>query len=337
MKTKATIILIILILSVGCTHKKGRISLQTDPPGAEVYVGGTKIGETPTSFDYLCCSLKELEIAKDGYEPRREILSKLWIKEEARRGGYGETKLVMDGKKRKVWTVTTRRVLAKKGEILGYDPEAAYNTETKTARLASVKYDPADTLMISKSLGQNITVGILDIPDRRHDAEGKEFLIGTVYWSLGLSAPPKIPIRRIYSQQPIDLDVMDAIGNLFSANGFQVQKYQRVIECHDLSDERLCVKGQINHFWTEAFNRVGAIVDIDIEIWDRKHHKVIWNGKITNVEKKHGPIGPFALADTDKMVLFLNYVLSEAINTAWTIGGMREALEEWTIEEKGED
>ena len=192
-------------------------------------------------------------------------------------------------------------------------------------------------LMISKSLGQNITVGILDIPDRRHDAEGKESMIGTVYWSLGYGAPPKIPIRRIYSQQPIDLDVIDAIGNLFSANGFQVQKYQRVIECHDLSDERLCVKGQINHFWTEAFNRVGAIVDIDIEIWDRKHHKVIWNGKITNVEKKHGPIGPFALADTDKMVLFLNYVLSEAINTAWTIGGMREALEEWTIEEKGED
>jgi len=337
MKTKTTIILIVLLLSVGCTYKKGRISLQSEPAGAEVYVGGTKVGETPTTFDYLCCYHMVLKIAKDGYEPRKEILNKLWIKHEANNGGYGETKLVMDGKKRKVWTVTTRRILVKKGEVPGYPPEARSLRETGTAGMSSVKYDPADTLMINKSMGQNITVGILDIPDRRHDAEGKEFMIGTVYLSLApTTAPPKIPIKRIYSEQPINLDVMDALGNLFSANGFQVKKYPRVIECDDLSDERLCVKGQINHFWTEAFNRVGAVVEIDIEVWDRKYRKAIWSGKIADVQKKYAAYFPFSLRETDRMVLFFNQVFSEAINTAWTIGGMREALEEWTIEEKRE-
>ena len=336
MKTKTTIILIVLLLSVGCTYKKGRISLQSEPAGAEVYVGGTKVGETPITFDYLCCSLKELEIVKDGYEPRREILSKLWIKQEARSGGYGETRLVIDGKKRKVWTVTTRRVMAKKGEIPGYAPETAFRIETPATRKVSVKYDPATTIMIDKSLGQNIAVGILDIPDRRHDAEGREFMIGTVYSGLGWSVE-KIPLRRIYSEQPIDLDVMDALGNLFSANGFQVKKYPGAIECYDLSDERLCVKGQINHFWTEVFNRTGAVVDIDIEVWDREHHKVIWSGKISAVQKKYGAGIPIlALNETDRMVLFFNQVFSEAINTSWTIGGMREALEKWTIEEKRE-
>jgi len=338
MKIKTTFIFLVLVLSVGCTYRKGRISLQSDPPGAEVYVGGTKIGETPVTFDYVCCFFEELKIVKDGYEPQKEILNKLWIRNEARRGGYGETKLVMDGKKRKVWTVTTRRVLAKKGEVPGYPPERASERETPATRKVSVKYDPATTMMIDKSLGQNITVAILDIPDRRHDAEGKEYMIGTVYLSLTpATAPPKIPIKRIYSEQPINLDVMDALGNLFSANGFQVKKYPGAIECDDLSDENLCVKGQINHFWTELFNRVGAVVEIDIEVWDRKYRKAIWSGKITDVQKKYTAYFPFSLGETDRMVLFLNSVLSEAINTAWTLKGMREALEEWKTEEKRED
>ena len=336
MKTKTTIIFIVLLLSVGCTYKKGRISLQSDPPGAEVYVGGTKVGETPFTFDYVCCLPEELEIVKEGYEPRRELLSKQWIKEEATSGRYGETRLVVDGKERKVWTVTTWRVLAKKGEISRYPPEARSLKEPGTAGLASIKYDPATTMMIDKSLGQNITVGILNIPDRRHDAEGKEYMIGTIYLGTGVTAPPKIPIKRIYSEQPINLDVMDALTTLFSANGFRVKTYPGAVECDDLSDERLCVKGQISHFWTEAFNRTGAVVDIEVEVWDRDTHKAIWSGKIYDVQKKYGA-GVYAVTNTGRMVLLLNQVFSEAINTAWALQGMREALEEWKTEEKTEN
>jgi len=347
MKIKTTFILILLVLSVGCTYRKGRISLQSDPPGAEVYVEGTKIGEAPITFDYVCCFFEELEIVKEGYEPQKEILNKLWIKEEATRGGYGQAKLMMDGKERKVWTVTTRRVLRRKVEVPGYAPETASEGETPATREVSVKYDPATTMMIDKNLGQNIAVGILDIPDRRHDAEGKEYIIGTVYSSLRpATAPTLIPLKvipfkkiheRIYSEQPINLDVMDALTTLFSANGFEVKKYPEVTECDDLSDERLCVKGQIIQLWTERFYHVGAVVEIDIEVWDRKYGKAIWSGKIADFQKKHRAYFPASLDETDRMVLFLNSVFSEAINTAWTLRGMRGALEKWKTEEKTEN
>jgi hypothetical protein len=347
MKIKTTFIFIVLVLSVGCTYRKGRISLQSDPPGAEVYVGGTKIGKTPVTFDYVCCFFEELEIVKDGYEPQKEILNKLWIKEEATRGGYGQAKLMMDGKERKVWTVTTRRVLRKKIEVPGYAPETASAGETLATRKVSVKYDPATTMMIDKSLGQNITVGILDIPDRRHGAEGKEYMIGTVYSRLIPETAPAMPplktipfrkiYKRIYSKQPINLDAMDALTTLFSANGFEVKKYPEGTECDDLSDERLCVKGQINQFWSERFYHVGAVVEIDIEVWDRKYGKAIWSGKIADFQKKHKAYLASSLDETDRMILFLNSVLSEAINTAWTLQGMREALEKWKTEEKTEN
>jgi len=201
--------------------------------------------------------------------------------------------------------------------------------------------------MIDKSLGENITVGILDIPDRRHGAEGKEYMIGTVYsrsrpeTAPAMLRPKTIPFRkiykRIYSKQPINLDAMDALTTLFSANGFEVKKYPEGTECDDLSDERLCVKGQINQFWTERFYHVGAIVEIDIEVWDRKYGKSIWSGKIADFQKKHNDYFPYSLDETDRMVLFLNSVLSEAINTAWTLQGLRKALEKWKTEEKTEN
>ena len=55
MQVKTALFILVLAFSVGCTSKKGRIKLNTEPEGAEVYVGGTKVGETPTSFDYDCC------------------------------------------------------------------------------------------------------------------------------------------------------------------------------------------------------------------------------------------------------------------------------------------
>jgi hypothetical protein len=141
-------------------------------------------------------------------------------------------------------------------------------------------------------------------------------------------------IKRIYSEQTVNLDVIDAFGNLFSANGFQVMKYPRVRDCNELADERLCVKGIINRFWTESFNRMGAAVDIAVEIYDRKLYEVIWSGEIEGFQKKG--IGGAYFTNTDKMVSLLNEVFSEAMNDAWTTQGMREALERWKREENRE-
>lgn len=114
MKVKTVFFLFVLAFSVGCTASKGRIRLNTEPDGAEVYVGGTKVGETPISFDYDCCINQELLILKDGYHPVKETLNKYWLKYEYRYGHYGKKKLVIDGEKQNSWLVITSRKLDKR-------------------------------------------------------------------------------------------------------------------------------------------------------------------------------------------------------------------------------
>ena len=195
-------------------------------------------------------------------------------------------------------------------------------------RVADVKYDFADSQVTNRSLGQNISVAIAKISDRRDPSEGGMKMIGTVYDNY------KHVIQRIYSEKTVDLDVSDAFANLFSANGFQVMKYPHVRDCNELVDERLCVKGIINRFWTESVVTVGAAVDIDAEIYDSKLDAVIWSGKIEGFRKKG--IGGAYFTNTDRMVLLLNEVFADAMNNAWTKQGMREALEKWKREEKRE-
>ena len=77
MKVKTTLLLIMLALSVGCTAKKGIINLASEPSGAEVYVGGSKVGETPTNFYYDYRYSKTLTIKKDGYRTQSEALGEL--------------------------------------------------------------------------------------------------------------------------------------------------------------------------------------------------------------------------------------------------------------------
>ena len=195
-------------------------------------------------------------------------------------------------------------------------------------RVADVKYDFADSQLTNRSLGQNISVAIAKIPDRRDPSEGGMNTIGTVYDGY------KRVIKRIYSEKTVDLDVSDAFGNLFSANGFQVMKYPHVRDCNELVDERLCVKGIINRFWTESISTMGAVVDLDAEIYDSKLDAVIWIGKIEGFQKKGWGVAYFT--NTDKMVLLLNEVFADAMNNAWTKQGMREALEKWKREEERE-
>ena len=189
-------------------------------------------------------------------------------------------------------------------------------------KTAPIKYDPFAAGMISEGLGQNVTVAILDFPDKRRDSEGKEKMVGTVYGGF------KNAVKRIYSEQPINLDVIDALGNLFSANGFHVKKYPGVTKRAELTDERLVVQGQINKFWAEVYQRMGAVVDIDISIYDRKHDKFVWSGKIEDFQKKGASL------DTSKMFSLLTEVLENAIRKAWAEQGMLAALYSWSKEQE---
>lgn len=116
MKVQTALLLFVLAFSVGCTSHKGRIRLNTKPDGAEVYVGGTKVGETPTSFDYECCINQKLLILKDGYDPVEETLNKYWLRYEYNYGRFGKKKLIIDGKKQNSWLVITSRELTKRSE-----------------------------------------------------------------------------------------------------------------------------------------------------------------------------------------------------------------------------
>ncbi len=62
-----------LALAVGCAHQA---VVASDPPGAEVYVNGEKVGVTPVSIEDAPGWSREYEITlrKEGYEPKQVTL-----------------------------------------------------------------------------------------------------------------------------------------------------------------------------------------------------------------------------------------------------------------------
>ena len=186
------------------------------------------------------------------------------------------------------------------------------------SRVGVVKYN-ADTLIgTNKELGKDVSIAILAFPDKRYDSNGRNTLIGTVYGGY------KNPLIRIYSEKTINQDVMNALENLFKANGCCVKKYPNTTDLFAVSDERLVVRGQINKFWTECMVRQGAVVDIDLEIYDMTNKKKLWSGKIEGFEKRG--MGGGIFQDTDVLVLLLNVVLANAIEEAWNNNGMSASL-----------
>jgi hypothetical protein len=50
----------------GCVHR--RVTIRSDPPGAQVLIGDREIGYTPTAFDITWYGTEEITLLKDGYE-----------------------------------------------------------------------------------------------------------------------------------------------------------------------------------------------------------------------------------------------------------------------------
>ncbi len=200
----------------------------------------------------------------------------------------------------------------------------------------NIEYQPVSESVKNKQLGKNITLVILDFPDKRPPIKGiaysskvtfqpKHNLVGILFGSYN------IRIRKLYSNQAIRLDVSEALNNLFKANGFNVKRYFGSSDISSLSDERLAVKGQINEFWMHGYPAwtgtppsIDALIDIDLTIIDTKYQRTIWTGKIENYRK----IGPNRgiFTGTNKIFLFLNTVFSNAIEKAWIDYGMLNAL-----------
>ena len=163
-----------------------------------------------------------------------------------------------------------------------------------------IEYQPVSEILTNKQLGQNVTLVILDFPDQRPPVKGllystkrsfkpKKKLVGILFGAYN------IRIRNLNSSQTISLDVIDAIENLFKANGFNVIRYYGNSDVSSLSNERLEVRGQINEFWINGYPgghrtspSIEATIDINLRIIDTKYQRTIWTGKIENYQK----IGP---------------------------------------------
>ena len=50
----------------GCVHR--RMTIHSNPPGAQVWIDGEKTGYTPTSVDFTYYGTREIKLMKDGYK-----------------------------------------------------------------------------------------------------------------------------------------------------------------------------------------------------------------------------------------------------------------------------
>ena len=56
----------LMFLATGCLHR--RMTIRSDPPGAQVLVDGEDVGYTPASVDFNHYGTREITLVKDGYE-----------------------------------------------------------------------------------------------------------------------------------------------------------------------------------------------------------------------------------------------------------------------------
>jgi len=184
-----------------------------------------------------------------------------------------------------------------------------------------VKYDPNSNIGMNKELGKGVTVAILRFLDKRGMSFDQKKMIGTIYGGF------KNPLKRIYSDKEVNLEVMDIMESLFSSNGYIVVKYPNIVDSTEINKEDLAVSGRINKFWSEGFAQIGAVVDINVQIFDTKKKEYIWNGNFIKFQEKGLSAGVFT--SPDSLVSLLNDTLSDAIEHAWLSQGMLKTLEQY--------
>jgi hypothetical protein len=65
---RACVLLVPLSLLVGCVGVRREMTIESDPPGAIVYVNGEEVGRTPLTKEFIYYGTVDLKLRKDGYE-----------------------------------------------------------------------------------------------------------------------------------------------------------------------------------------------------------------------------------------------------------------------------
>lgn len=125
----------IFTLALGCNPRAGLIALDTDPQGATVYMNDVRLGETPVRFEFNMERPSTLRILKEGYHPRTETLSVVWVKSEYRQGHYVKGDFLISGEMQRGFEVRTSRDLIRVDGTA--PPVAALRPDRVTSGLAS--------------------------------------------------------------------------------------------------------------------------------------------------------------------------------------------------------
>jgi hypothetical protein len=58
----------LLLLAGGCVGVRRQLRVDSQPPGALVFVNGEEVGRTPMTYDFLFYGTMDVKLRKDGYE-----------------------------------------------------------------------------------------------------------------------------------------------------------------------------------------------------------------------------------------------------------------------------
>jgi hypothetical protein len=75
--TRLLLLVAPLLLAGGCVGVRRQLIVNSQPPGALVYLNGDEIGRTPVTYDFTYYGTMDLRLRKDGYETL-EATPKVW-------------------------------------------------------------------------------------------------------------------------------------------------------------------------------------------------------------------------------------------------------------------
>jgi hypothetical protein len=70
---------ILIFVSTGCVER--RLTVNSDPPGALVYLNGDEVGRTPVTRDFTWYGTYDVELRKEGYQAlktRGKVIAPWW-------------------------------------------------------------------------------------------------------------------------------------------------------------------------------------------------------------------------------------------------------------------
>jgi hypothetical protein len=77
---RTPLLLLVMSLTVGCGVKR-TLTVNSNPPGALVYLNGLEVGRTPMTRDFTWYGTYDVELRKEGYDTlktRGEVIAPWW-------------------------------------------------------------------------------------------------------------------------------------------------------------------------------------------------------------------------------------------------------------------